>query len=107
VKRATHRARAGFFLGATLLLSGVDNEAALPGCHRRRHESSCRDLRKRPRPVDGRHARGHDHRRVRGRAYDRKSKIGTLDKALDEATAKGWTVVDMKGDWARVYADDR
>lgn len=37
-------------------------------------------------------------------AYDRKSKIGTLNKALDEATAKGWTVVDMKRDWARVYS---
>jgi phosphoglycolate phosphatase-like HAD superfamily hydrolase len=32
-------------------------------------------------------------------AYDRKSHIGTLDKALDEAQAKGWTVVDMKKDW--------
>ena len=29
-------------------------------------------------------------------AYDRKSHIGKLDKALDEANAKGWTVVDMK-----------
>ena len=29
-------------------------------------------------------------------AYDRTSKIGKLDKALDQATAKGWTVVDMK-----------
>src|SRR3546814_10422814 len=28
-------------------------------------------------------------------AYDRKSHIGTFDKALDEAQAKGWTVVDM------------
>ena len=32
-------------------------------------------------------------------AYDRKSHIGQLDKALDEAKAKGWTVVDMKDDW--------
>jgi phosphoglycolate phosphatase-like HAD superfamily hydrolase len=32
-------------------------------------------------------------------AYDRTSHIGKLDKALDEATAKGWTVVDMKQDW--------
>ncbi|MBR1231214.1 HAD family phosphatase [Bradyrhizobium sp. AUGA SZCCT0182] len=31
-------------------------------------------------------------------AYDRQSKIGKLDKALDEAKAKGWTVVDMKQD---------
>jgi phosphoserine phosphatase len=37
-------------------------------------------------------------------AYDRKSKIGKLDKALDDAKAKGWTVVDMKRDWAKVFA---
>ena len=36
-------------------------------------------------------------------SYDRKSKIGTLDKAWDEATAKGWTVVDMKQDWKAIY----
>ena len=36
-------------------------------------------------------------------AYDRKSAIGRLDKALDEATAKGWTVVDMKSDWRKVF----
>jgi phosphoglycolate phosphatase-like HAD superfamily hydrolase len=36
-------------------------------------------------------------------AYDRDSKIGTLDKALDEATAKGWTVVDMKKDWKVIF----
>ena len=29
--------------------------------------------------------------------------ISTLDKALDEAAANGWTVVDMKQDWNRVY----
>jgi hypothetical protein len=37
-------------------------------------------------------------------AYDRQSHIGRLDKALDEATARGWTVVDMKTDWKKVYA---
>jgi len=37
-------------------------------------------------------------------AYDRNSHIGRLDKALDEANAKGWTVVDMKRDWKRVFA---
>lgn len=37
-------------------------------------------------------------------AYDRKSHIGQLDKGLDEAAAKGWTVVDMKNDWNRVFA---
>ncbi len=36
-------------------------------------------------------------------AYDRTSPIGRLDKALDEAHAKGWTVVDMKNDWKVVY----
>jgi phosphoserine phosphatase len=36
-------------------------------------------------------------------AYDRKSPIGKLDKGLDEARAKGWTVVDMKQDWKRVF----
>jgi phosphoglycolate phosphatase-like HAD superfamily hydrolase len=37
-------------------------------------------------------------------AYDRTSSIGRLDKALDEATAKRWTVVDVKRDWKRVFA---
>jgi hypothetical protein len=38
-------------------------------------------------------------------AYDRKSHIGKLDKALDEANAKGWTVVDMKKDWKVLFPD--
>ena len=37
-------------------------------------------------------------------AYDRKSKIGKLDKALDDANVRGWTVVSMKTDWKRVFA---
>ena len=37
-------------------------------------------------------------------AYDRQTPIGKLDKGLDEATAKGWTVVDMKNDWKRIFA---
>ena len=37
-------------------------------------------------------------------AYDRQSSIGRRDKALDEANAKGWTVVDMKRDWKKIYA---
>ncbi|MFO1311091.1 MAG: HAD family hydrolase [Burkholderiales bacterium] len=41
---------------------------------------------------------------VREYAYDRRSKVGKLDKALDDAVAKGWTVVDMKNDWTRVFA---
>jgi phosphoserine phosphatase len=36
-------------------------------------------------------------------AYDRTSSIGRLDEALDEAKAKGWTVVDMKKDWKIIY----
>ncbi|CAN7146028.1 HAD family hydrolase [Bosea sp. LjRoot9] len=36
-------------------------------------------------------------------AYDRTSHIGRLDKALDEAAAKGWTVVDMKTDWKTIF----
>ncbi|MBT8378957.1 MAG: haloacid dehalogenase-like hydrolase [Ignavibacteria bacterium] len=36
-------------------------------------------------------------------AYDRKSHIGGLDKGLDEAEEKGWTVVDMKNDWKVIY----
>jgi len=36
-------------------------------------------------------------------SYDRESAVGRLDKALDEARAKGWTVVDMKRDWRFVF----
>ncbi len=36
-------------------------------------------------------------------AYDRTSKVGRLDRALDEADARGWTVVDMRRDWRRVF----
>jgi phosphoglycolate phosphatase-like HAD superfamily hydrolase len=36
-------------------------------------------------------------------AYDRDSHIGKLDKALDEANARGWTVVDMKRDWRVIF----
>ena len=36
-------------------------------------------------------------------AYDRDSSVGKLDKALEEATAKGWTVVDMKNDWKTIF----
>ena len=35
--------------------------------------------------------------------YDRASPIGRLDKALDEGTARGWTIVSMKDDWKTVY----
>ena len=36
-------------------------------------------------------------------AYDRESHIGKLDKALDEAAQRGWTVVDMQADWKEVF----
>lgn len=35
--------------------------------------------------------------------YGRQSSIGRLDKGLDEARARGWTVVDMKRDWKVVF----
>jgi phosphoglycolate phosphatase-like HAD superfamily hydrolase len=38
-------------------------------------------------------------------AYDRESSIGQLDQALDEALAKGWTVVDMARDWRVIYPE--
>ena len=37
-------------------------------------------------------------------AYDRHSPVGRIDKAWDEAVAKGWTVVDMKNDWKQIFA---
>jgi phosphoserine phosphatase len=40
-------------------------------------------------------------------AYDRESAIGRLDKALDEARANAWTVVDMQRDWRKIYPFDR
>ncbi|UZE96319.1 HAD family hydrolase [Alkalimarinus alittae] len=36
-------------------------------------------------------------------AYDRKSSMGKLDKALDAAAEQKWLVVDMKGDWLKVF----
>ncbi len=35
-------------------------------------------------------------------AYDRDSRVGRLSRALDEAPARGWIVVDMARDWSRV-----
>ena len=40
-------------------------------------------------------------------SYDRQSAVGKLDKALDEAPRRGWTVVDMKQDWKVVYSPAR
>jgi len=36
-------------------------------------------------------------------AYDRKSTIGRLDQALEQAGAAGWIVVSMKNDWKTVF----
>ncbi len=36
-------------------------------------------------------------------AYDRTSSIGRLDQALDEAQSEGWTIIDMKKDWKRIF----
>jgi hypothetical protein len=40
---------------------------------------------------------------VREWAYDRDSHIGKLARGLDEAAARGWTVVSMKDDWKAIY----
>jgi hypothetical protein len=40
-------------------------------------------------------------------AYDRQAKVGKLDSALDEATAKGWTVADLKKDWNAVFPGEK
>jgi phosphoserine phosphatase len=40
-------------------------------------------------------------------AYDRKSHVGTLDKALDQADTNGWIIVDMKKDWKRIFAFEK
>jgi phosphoserine phosphatase len=36
-------------------------------------------------------------------SYDRASSVGRLDKALDEATARQWLVIDMKNDWKVIF----
>jgi len=40
---------------------------------------------------------------IREYAHDRDSKLGRLDKALDEAKVKSWIVVDMKADWNTIF----
>jgi len=40
-------------------------------------------------------------------AYDRKDSLARLDKGLDEATAKGWTVVSMKDDWKAIFPSEK
>lgn len=36
-------------------------------------------------------------------AYDRGSHIGKLEKALDEAPQRGWSIISMKNDWKNIY----
>lgn len=38
-------------------------------------------------------------------AYDRDSHVGKLDKGLDEADARGWVLIDMAGDWTKVWPE--
>lgn len=40
---------------------------------------------------------------VREYAYDRDTSIGRLDKGLDLAKKRNWTVIDMKNDWKVIY----
>ena len=40
-------------------------------------------------------------------AYDREDGLAKLDKGLDEAAVKGWTVVSMKNDWQTVFPAER
>lgn len=40
-------------------------------------------------------------------AYDRNSKVGTLDKAWDEARKRGWIVVSMKDDFRVMFPFDK
>ena len=37
-------------------------------------------------------------------AYDRRSAVGRLDRALDDAASRGWLVASMRRDWRRVFA---
>jgi phosphoglycolate phosphatase-like HAD superfamily hydrolase len=39
-------------------------------------------------------------------AYDREGHIGVLNQGLDEADARGWTLVDMAADWGRVFGGE-
>jgi hypothetical protein len=39
--------------------------------------------------------------------YDRESHIGKLDKGLDEAKSRGWTIVSIKDDWKQIFAFEK
>jgi hypothetical protein len=40
-------------------------------------------------------------------AYDRNDALARLDLGLDEAAAKGWTVVSMEDDWKHIFAFEK
>ncbi|ADG67075.1 Haloacid dehalogenase domain protein hydrolase [Planctopirus limnophila DSM 3776] len=44
---------------------------------------------------------------VREFAYDRQSPFGRLDRALTDATSKGWIVIDMQRDWKVIFPESR
>jgi phosphoglycolate phosphatase-like HAD superfamily hydrolase len=40
-------------------------------------------------------------------AYDRESRVGRLDRALEEAKRRQWTIVDMKAEWLDIFPPSR
>ena len=40
-------------------------------------------------------------------AYDRDGHIGVLNRGLDEAAERGWTIIDMAEDWSRIWTGSR
>ncbi|MBD1546353.1 HAD family hydrolase [Roseibium aggregatum] len=38
-------------------------------------------------------------------AYDRKTHVGTLDKAMDDAPKEGWHLISMKNDWKQIFPE--
>jgi phosphoglycolate phosphatase-like HAD superfamily hydrolase len=40
-------------------------------------------------------------------AYDRQSPVGRLVRGLDEASKRGWVIMDMKQDWKVIYPGDK
>lgn len=40
---------------------------------------------------------------VREYAYDHPSKVGQLERGLEQAQERGWVVIDMKNDWKKIF----
>ncbi len=40
---------------------------------------------------------------VREYAYDHPSKVGQLERGLEQAQERGWIVIDMKNDWKKIF----